>query len=200
MKRVGILGGTFDPVHIGHLFIAEEVYAALKLEKVYFVPAGEPPHKMGEQVTAVHHRVAMVKLAIATNDHFDLSLVDVNRAGPSYSVDMVRLLRQEWGVESKLFFIMGLDALLDLPNWHQPEVLIRLCDLVVVGRPGYQQDLEKLGQAIAGLEERVKFVNSPSMAISSSDIQKRVRSGRPIRYLVTRSVEQYIFEHGLYST
>ncbi|NOZ06283.1 MAG: nicotinate-nucleotide adenylyltransferase [Chloroflexi bacterium] len=200
MKRVGILGGTFDPIHIGHLFIAEEVYAALKLEKVYFVPAGEPPHKLDEHVTPIRHRVAMVKAAIADNAHFALSLIDANRQGPSYSIDMVRLFRQTGQGDCKVYFIMGIDSLLDLPHWHRPEVLMRLCELVVVTRPGYRQNLEDLGRALPGLGERVQFIHSPGMDVSSSDIQRRVHNGQPIRYLVPIGVEQYIREHGLYKS
>jgi nicotinate-nucleotide adenylyltransferase len=195
---VGVLGGTFDPIHIGHLFIAEEVYAALRLAKVYFAPAREPPHKAGEPVTSIEHRVAMVRAAIASNDHFALSLVDVNRPGPSYSVDTLRLLRKEWGTDVQLFFIMGLDSLLDLPQWHQPQELIRLCELAVVGRPGYYPDINALEETVPGLREKIHFVSSPTLNISSSDIQRRVRAAHPIRYLVPETVREYIYQHGLY--
>lgn len=196
--RVGLLGGTFDPVHIGHLFIAEEAHATLKLENVYFVPAGEPPHKMGEPVTSAEHRVAMVRLAIAANEHFALSLVDVDRPGPSYSVDMVRLFRQALGKDAKIYFIMGLDSFLDLPNWHRPDELIRMCELVVVRRPGYRQDVAMLECRIPGLSERARFVRSPMLDISSTDIERRVRAGQPIRYLVPDVIADYIYAHNLY--
>jgi nicotinate-nucleotide adenylyltransferase len=199
--RVGVLGGTFDPIHIGHLVAAEEVRAQLRLDRVVFVPAGLPPHKLTDDVTSVAHRLAMVNLAVASNPYFTVSHVDIDRFGPCYTVDTIELLRDEWGQAAdnvELYFIMGSDSLADIPIWHKPERLIRLCRLAVVGRPGYQVDMEELERSLPGITSRVHFVHSPQLDISSTDIQRRVREGLPIKYQVPEAVEDYIYEHELY--
>ena len=196
--RVGVLGGTFDPIHIGHLVAAEEVRAQLSLDRVVFVPAGLPPHKLTNDISSVEHRLAMVRLAIASNPYFTVSRVDIDRFGPCYTVDTIELLRDEWGGDVELYFIMGSDSLADVPTWHRPERLIRLCRLAVVERPGYQVDMEELERMLPGITSRVHFINSPQLDISSSDIQKRVQQGLPIKYQVPEAVEDYIYEHELY--
>jgi len=196
--RVGVLGGTFDPIHNGHLIAAEEVRAQLKLDRVVFVPAGLPPHKLTEHVSSVGHRLAMVQLAIAGNPYFTVSRVDIDRFGPCYTVDTIRLLRDEWGADVELYFIVGSDSLADLPTWHKPDRLIKLCRLAVVERPGYRVDVEELERMLPGIASRVHFINSPQIDISSTDIQRRVREGLPIKYQVPEAVEDYIYEHALY--
>ncbi len=198
MRRVGVFGGTFDPIHHGHLVAAEEVWHELKLDRVLFVPAGTPPHKRNQPVTPVHHRLAMVELAIASNPHFALSRVDVDRPGPSYTVDTVALLREELGPEAEIFFVMGMDSLAEIATWHQAQRLVELCRLAVVDRPWYQVDMAALEAAIPGIVDRVILVHIPGLAISSTDIQQRVHSGRSIKYLVPAAVEEYIHAHGLY--
>jgi nicotinate-nucleotide adenylyltransferase len=200
--RVGVLGGTFDPIHIGHLVAAEEVRVQLRLDRVVFVPAGLPPHKLTDDVASVAHRLAMVNLAVASNPYFTVSHVDIDRFGPSYTVDTIELLRDEWGRAAdnvELYFIMGSDSLADIPIWHKPERLIRLCRLAVVGRPGYQVDMEELERSLPGITSRVHCVNSPQLDISSTDIQRRVREGLPIKYQVPEAVEDYIYENELYT-
>lgn len=197
--RVGVLGGTFDPIHIGHLVAAEEVRAQLRLDRVVFVPAGLPPHKLTEHVSSVAHRLAMVKLAIASNPYFTVSRVDIDRFGPCYTVDTIELLRDEWGGNIELYFILGSDSLADIVTWHQPERLIRLCRLAVMERPGYRVDVEELERLLPGITSRIHFINSPQLDISSTDIQKRVRQGLPIKYQVPEAVEDYIYEHELYA-
>lgn len=192
------MGGTFDPIHYGHLVAAQEVCYQLDLARVVFVPAGQPPHKQDQVITPAHHRLAMVELAIASNPSFTVSRVDIDRPGLSYTVDTLRLLRQEWGPEVEIHFIMGLDSLADLLNWHQPERLIQLCYLAVVDRPRYHVDMEALGAALPGIGQRIQFVHIPGMNISSTDLQRRVREGRPIKYQVPPAVEEYIYQHGLY--
>ena len=197
--RMGILGGTFDPIQIAHLVIAEQAWVCLQLQEVLFVPAGDPWRKWGQGVTEVEHRVAMVRLAIISNDHFRLSLIEVERPGPSYSVDTVEQLQRELGQAADLYFIMGMDALFDLPNWKEPERLSQLCTLVVMARPGYDRSgLKALDVQVAGLSERLLLLEAPLLDISSSDIRHRVAQGLPIRYLVPDDVERYIREHGLY--
>lgn len=194
----GIIGGTFDPPHIGHLILAEFARAELELSEVVFIPAGQPPHKRGREVQAVEDRLAMVRLSIATNPHFALSKIDIERSGPSYTVETLRLLRQEWGETVEIYFIMGLDSLVDLPTWHQPARLIQLCRLAVMARPGYQVDMAALERAVPGVADRVVFVPAPLIGISSTNIKERVRKGDTIAYLVPRAVEAYIHDHHLY--
>ena len=196
--RVGVLGGTFDPIHLGHLVAAEEVRAQLRLDRVVFVPAGLPPHKLTEHVSSVAHRLAMVKLAIASNPYFTVSRVDIDRFGPCYTVDTIELLRDEWGGDVELYFILGSDSLADIPTWHQPGRLIRLCRLAVMERPGYRVDVEELERLLPGITSRIRFINSPQLDISSTDIQRRVRQGLPIKYQVPEAVEDYIYKHELY--
>lgn len=196
--RVGVIGGTFDPIHIGHLIIAEEARVRLNLEKVVFVPAGLPPHKMENHVSPAEHRLEMVKLAIADNPYFSLSLVDVERFGPSFTVETIELLRQEWGPQAEIFFIMGQDSLVDILTWHKPQRLINLCRIVALSRPGFRVDMEELEKSLQGASSRIILLNSPEVAISSTDIQRRVREGLPIKYQVPEAVEEYIYKHGLY--
>ena len=200
--RVGVLGGTFDPIHIGHLVAAEEVRAQLGLDRVVFVPAGLPPHKLTDDVSSVDHRLAMVKLAIVSNPYLTVSRVDIDRFGPCYTVDTIELLRDEWGQAAgdvELYFILGSDSLADIVTWHKPERLIRLCRLAVMERPGYRVDVEELERLLPGITSRVHFINSPQLDISSTDIQKRVRQGLPIKYQVPEAVADYIYQHELYT-
>jgi len=197
-RRIGVLGGTFDPIHIAHLAIAEETRTQLDLDKVIFVPAGLPPHKMDVHVSPAEHRLAMVELAVAGNPHFEVSRVDIDRFGPCYTVDTIALLREEWGPDVEIYFIMGSDSLADILTWHKPDRLIRLCRIVAVGRPGYRVDMDELDRCLPGASQRILFINSPQLDVSSSDIQRRVRAGESIKYQVPEAVERYICEHGLY--
>lgn len=197
--RLGILGGTFDPIHFGHLLAAEEARVALHLDRVLFAPAGDPPHKQGHPILPGAYRQAMVRLAIADNPAFEVSSVDMDRPGPHYTVDTIHLLRQEWGTDAdETFFIMGADSLADLLTWHQPAQFIELCRLAVVARPGYRPDLAEMETALPGISRRLDCVEIPVLGISSSDLQRRVREGRSIRYQVPAAVARYIAEHGLY--
>jgi len=202
-RHVGVLGGTFDPIHIGHLIIAQEVVVALHLDTLYFLPAGDPPHKRDHSITPAHHRQRMVELAIAGNPSFAISLVDLERPGPSYTVDTLRLLREAWGPATSIAFVLGWDMLDDLLTWHDPAGVVQQADtLVAVHRPGYQLDphyLTSLEAAVPGIKERLVPLEAPQMAISSSDLRQRVATHRPIRYQVPDAVEAYILAHGLYS-
>ena len=196
--RIGILGGTFDPPHIGHLVIAEEALEKLQLERVYFVPAQQPPHKLGELISPFADRVAMLQLALNANPAFTLSLIEANRPGPSYTVDTLRELRREFPPEAELFFVMGLDSLANLPTWYHPHELIELCQLAVLSRPGYTVDLDALEARIPGLRSRVVFIPAPELDISSTELHARVRAGHSIQYMVPKEVARYIAEHRLY--
>lgn len=201
-RRVGVLGGTFDPIHVGHLIVAQEVVSALQLDKMYFLPAGDPPHKRDHLITPAHHRRRMVELAIADNPAFALSLVDLERAGPSYTVDTLRLLHEQWGPETSIAFVIGWDMLDDLLTWHDPKGVVRQVDqLVAVHRPGYPLDqdyLRLLEATVPGIRKRLLPLEVPQIAISSSDLRQRVETNRPIRYQVPAEVETYILEQGLY--
>ncbi len=194
--RIGVLGGTFDPIHYGHLAAAEEARAKLSLREVVFVVAGLPPHKLDEELTPAEDRYAMVELAIASNPHFSVSRIDMDRPGPSYTVDTIALLRQKWTEE--IYFIMGMDSLMEIDTWHQPQRLIQLCRLVAVERPGFVPDLERLEATMPGITARTEIIDIPQMEISSTDLQRRVREGLPIKYQLPPKVEQYIYKHRLY--
>ena len=198
--RVGLLGGTFDPVHHGHLMLAEEARYSLALDRVLFVPAGQPPHKLHEPHTAPTHRVRMLELAIAGNPAFGISRVDLDRPGPHYSVDMVRRVRDELGQETELFFLMGLDSLASILAWHQPAELLAQCRLVVAHRPGFNFDLAALTEKLPILEDRLYFVEMPLIEIAGADLRRRVQCDQPIRYQVPEAVRHYIVEQGLYQT
>ena len=197
---VGILGGTFDPVHLGHLVIAEEVRVRLGLDKTIFIPAGEPWLKQSRPITPAVHRVEMVRRAISSNPHFVLSLLEIERAGPTHTIDTVTMLKQMLGAQVELFLILGLDTLMQLPEWRKPDQLIKLCRLAVVNRPGYDlSDISRLEEALHGVSSCISEVKVPDIGISSTEIRERVKKGVSIRYLVPTAVEEYIAERGLYS-
>jgi nicotinate-nucleotide adenylyltransferase len=198
ITRLGILGGTFDPIHHGHLVAASEALHQLHLDRVLFVPAGVPPHKPSQPISAAHHRLQMLELAIAGRPRFEISHVDLDRPGPCYTVDTLQLLRVDWGPEPTFFFIEGADSLAEMVTWYQPQRLLELCELAVVGRPGIEIDLPQLEKELPGLASRLHHVHMPLLEISSSDLRARFRGGRPISYLVPAAVETYILDHRLY--
>lgn len=202
MRRVGLMGGTFDPVHYGHLVVAEEVYSVLDLAEMLFVPAGQPPHKPNRVVTGAQHRLAMLELAIVGNPHFSISRVDLDRPGPSYTVETLRLLREQWGELTALYFVIGWDSLEDLLTWYDPAgILQQLSYLVAVRRPGYNERdgyRDSLEARLPGIKQRLLVVPAPQFDISSTDLRQRVAEKRPIKYQVPESVEQYIKQYKLY--
>jgi nicotinate-nucleotide adenylyltransferase len=167
-----------------------------------FVPSGQPPHKTNVEITAAEHRLKMLELAIASNPHFTLSRVDLDRAGPSYTVDTLRLLRKQWGEQTALYFIIGGDSLEDLLSWYDPSgILEQLTHLVAVRRPGYSESrtfYARLEAHLPGIKQRLLVVDAPQLDISASDLRKRVAQGRPIKYQTPESVESYIVQYGLY--
>jgi len=195
--RLAVFGGTFDPPHIAHVIHAQAAAEQLGVERVLFIPAADPPHKRGETRTSADHRVAMTELAIADNAAFALSRLDVDRPGPHYSVDMLRLVHEKFA-PTELFFLIGADSLIDLPRWYQPQALITLCQLAVIPRLNIAPNMNVLQQSIPALETRVTFIQSPPIDISSTDIVTRVRAGKAIRYLVADAVLTYIQAHQLY--
>jgi len=196
------MGGTFDPIHYGHLVIAEEVRATLDLTEMVFVPAGQPPHKPGRAITAAEHRLAMLELAIASNPHFTISLVDLERAGPSYTAETLQLLNEQWGADTAIYFVIGWDSLEYLLTWHDPAgILEQLTYLVAVHRPGHTEVpgyLEALEARLPGIKQRLLTVPAPQLDISATDLRQRVAEERPIKYQTPEAVEQYIVQHSLY--
>jgi nicotinate-nucleotide adenylyltransferase len=197
-QRVGVFGGTFDPIHLGHLILAEEAWSQLGLDAVYFVPAGSPPHKQVQCIAPVGARLCMVELATATVEYFRISRVDIDRPGPHYAGDMVQLLQAELRPATELFFLMGMDSLRDLPIWHNPTQLLNHCRIVAFGRPGATPDWPALEDALPGLRERVILLDMPQLEISSSNLRARLQAGRTIRHQAPPAVEAYIRKHGLY--
>ncbi|HYM82662.1 MAG TPA: nicotinate-nucleotide adenylyltransferase [Candidatus Dormibacteraeota bacterium] len=201
--RMGILGGTFDPIHVGHLALAEEAREALGLERVLFVPAGHPWQKAGSPVTPVVDRVAMTGLAIASNPAFELSTAEAFRPGPTYTADTLEALasdQRRLGREPDLWFILSTETFLALSTWHEPERLLATCRLAVAPRPGYRPaDPGWLERTFPGLGDRAAFLDGPVLDVSARDLRERVREGRSIRYLVPDAVVAYIGDHGLYT-
>jgi nicotinate-nucleotide adenylyltransferase len=204
-RCVGILGGTFDPIHYGHLLIADQVREALQLDRILFVPAAMPPHKMDEQIAPAADRAAMVELAIAGNPRFSMCGIELGRPGPSYTVDTLAELADEaarQGVAREFFFILSVEALTWLKSWHEPARLLELARLAVVARPGAPIPVgRRLGAILPGGAaslDRVECVRTLLVAHSASDVRDRVAAGRSIRYLVPPAVEAYIRDHRLY--
>lgn len=197
--RIGIMGGTFDPIHIAHLAIAEEARVAFALSRVLFIPAANPPHKQGRSITDARHRLMMVQLATAANPHFFVSAVEMERKGPSYSLLTVQELHEMYGREQELYFITGMDSINELHTWYHPKELLAACHFVGTTRPGEPPDHAALIRDFGVLAEtRIHCLDVPAFALSSTDLRARVREGKPIRYLVPEAVDAYIRKEGLY--
>jgi nicotinate-nucleotide adenylyltransferase len=199
--RLGVFGGTFDPVHLGHLILAEQCREQAKLDQVLFVPAARPPHKLDRELTIFEQRVEMLALAISGQPKFKIDEREKNRPGPSYTyVTLEELRQQEPGAE--LFLIIGADSLHDLPGWVQPRRILDLATLLVVPRPGWDMaELDQLRQAFALPDDfpmRLQMIHAPLIDIASRDIRQRIGQGRSVRYLIPRAVEAYAAERGLY--
>jgi len=198
--KLGVLGGTFDPPHIGHLILAEEARLALGLGQVLFVPAGAPWRKVGQELSPREDRLAMVRLAVGDDADFAVSTLEIEREGPSYTAETLAALRDQFGLETEFFFIMGADSLADFPRWHQPQRILELARLAVAERPeaedaGFGEVLaEELAEA---MRQRVVWLRMPRIDISATAVRDRVRRGLSIRYWVPPAVEEYIRKHGL---
>jgi nicotinate-nucleotide adenylyltransferase len=196
---VGILGGTFNPPHVGHMLCAQEALAELELDQVLFLPVHAPPHKEIEADAGVEHRVALCRLAVADDERLEVSRLDADREGPSYTVDTLRELSAT--SDSDLTFIVGGDQAYGLPGWREPEAVLELASLAVAEREGVRRTdiLERLS-GLRGVPERVRFFDMPRVDVSSTMVRRRVAAGRPVRWLVPDAVAGYIAEHGLYRT
>ena len=196
--RIGILGGTFNPPHVGHLVCAQEAYAQLGLERVLLVPAGVPPHKPVEDEPGAEHRLELCRLAVrGDEERLEVSEEEVRRAGPSYTVDTLAELRSR-RPQSELFLILGADIAAGLPDWHEPERVLALATVAVANRPGAPRSVveDALGRIPGG--ERATFFTMPEIGVSSTMVRARVKAGQPIRYLVPDAVLGYITDHRLY--
>ena len=198
-QKIGIMGGTFDPIHLGHLTTAENVREGYALDKVLFIPAASPPHKQHQQVTPAMHRYRMTVLATEDNPHFMVSPLEMQRSGPSYSIDTVHELIERFGASTQFYFIAGADAIQELPTWERITELLRLCHFIAVSRPGTVPNLGELRARFGSLGEgHIHSLPAPKLEISSTDVRNRVRQGRSIRYIVPAAVAQYIYREGLY--
>jgi nicotinate-nucleotide adenylyltransferase len=193
--KIGILGGTFDPVHAGHLVLAEQARDQLALDQVLFIPAGEPWRKSGREIAAAEHRLAMLKLAIEGNEHFAISDIELRRDGPTYTAETRQSLAAE-RLDDQFWFIMGADALADLPHWHEPERIVQHAMLAVAPREA--QEVNVMALSVPGIAGRIVMFDCPALAISSTDVRARIAAGRSVRYLVPEAVTAYIAAHGLY--
>lgn len=197
--KTGVFGGTFDPPHIAHLVLAAEAAEQLKLDRVLWVLTPQPPHKPQRPITNVELRLRMLAAAIADQPMFELSRVDLDRPPPHYALDTMQLLRAAHP-EDSLFYLMGGDSLKDIPDWHKPLEFISQCDGVgVMLRPGALIDIPGLEQKLPGIAEVVRFIGTPLLEISSSDIRKRASRGKHYRYFVPEGVHQVIQQYGLYT-
>jgi len=200
-KKIGILGGTFDPVHHGHLILADDVRQKFSLDKVVFIPSGMPPHKAVSSVTEAEHRFNMVRIAVSTNTGFEVSRIEIDRSGYTYTIDTLTQLKREYGDDTELLFIIGADVVNDLLTWKNYEMVFGMCGFIAVLRPGF--DNESFVKRINWLEETYKAkiytTDTPLIEISSTIIREKLQRGQSIKYLVPESVEAYVTENGLYT-
>ena len=197
--RIGILGGTFDPVHLGHLAIAEEARDRLDLDRVILIPAGRPWLKSGQTVTPAEHRLAMVRLAVEDRPGLEASSIEVDRPGPTYTVDTLAELREDLGNEAELYFILGMDSVRELRRWREPERLFDMCIIVAVSRPdSHDVSPAELEQEFPAARDRIRTIRGPMLDISATDIRQRITEKRSISDCVPPPVERYIRVHGLY--
>lgn len=197
-KRLGIFGGTFDPPHVGHLILAAEARDQLNLDCTIWVLTPDPPHKRGKEISPMQHRLAMVELAIGDDDAFSLSRVDIDRPGPHYTVDTVKILQSEYP-DYALIYLMGGDSLHDLPNWYHAEQFLEELDGIgVMRRPGDDVDLTSLIGSLPELEQKLNFVTAPLLEISADQIRRRVRENRSYRYYLLPKIYDYIRTNNIY--
>lgn len=214
MRRIGLFGGTFNPIHLGHLRSAEEIYESFNLEKVIFIPAADPPHKKKENILPAKWRVRMVKLAISHNPHFSLSLAELRRKGKSYAVETVSYFRRRFSQEAHLFFILGLDAFLEINTWKNYQALFELCSFIIMTRPGFEKNFSlqhlpvELHNSFCYDKKQKGFIHNSGFGvfpceitavdISSTKIREKIEKGESIKYLLPAGVEEFIYRHKLY--
>lgn len=199
VKRLGIMGGTFDPIHYGHLVTAEAARSRFQLDEVVFVPAGHPPHKQAKKVTDAQHRYMMTLLATVTNPYFKISDIEITRGGLSYTYDTVRFFKEQYNSKLEVFFITGADAVSEIMTWRKIDRLLYECNFIAATRPGYSFD-NFMNDAVFPqlLISKLAFLEVPALAISSTDVRRRIENGEPIKYLLPETVETYIYKNALY--
>ena len=198
-KRVGILGGTFDPIHVGHLMTAEAVRDEYHLDKVIFIPAAVPPHKQNQDVTEAMHRYVMTVLATCSNPNFEVSDIEMNRPVPSYTIDTIRELLERFGEDTEFYFITGADAIQEIHTWDRIEELLEMCHFIGASRQVCLPDVNQIKASFGELGKRkIHRLETPELEISSTDIRNRIKKGYSIKYIVPTAVEQYIYKQGLY--
>lgn len=200
VNRLGIMGGTFDPIHYGHLVAAEMARSKFNLSKVLFIPSGTPPHKDRSDISAAGLRFEMIERAIQDNPAFDISALELERKGPSFTVDTLRVLRRTWPGH-ELYFITGTDALREIFFWHEAEEILMMTEFIGAARPGFDASdfLLQVQQEHPETQGRIHYLEVPALAISSTDIRARVKRGQPIRYLLPEPVRHFIQQYGLYT-
>jgi len=197
--KIGIMGGTFDPIHLGHLATAEAVRELFTLDEILFIPAARPPHKLGRKVTDENHRLAMTQLATRSNKFFKVSDMELKRTGLSYTLDTIDELHKTFGSATELFFIIGADSLADLSKWHEAKKLVEKCHFIATTRQGVDIDFSAVRNYFGTAAiKHIHRVTTPGLEISSTDLRERIKSGRSIKYLVPEAVEEYILRKGLY--
>lgn len=197
--RIGILGGTFDPVHYGHLLMAETCREQLQLSEVRLMPAGSPPHKPDRKITDGHARADMLALAVSGYPEFVIDRRELRRKGPSFTVDTLREIKQQFP-EAEIFLIIGADSLKDLASWREPETIMQLATVVAVNRPGQpqltkQQAAEWVGEAFA---ENIKLLSMPGTDLSATELRQRIKDGKELRFMTPKAVEAFIKQHSIY--
>jgi len=202
-KKIGIMGGTFNPVHHGHLVTAQEALDQFGLDEVIFIPTGDPPHKIEDLLAHAEDRYLMTVIATSSNSSFFVYRIEIDRKGKSYTIDTVKELRRLFGSGSELYFITGADAILEILTWKNTREIVTLAKFIAATRPGY--DLSKIKELKTTLfddegegDQRIFIMEIPALAISSTDIRQRIKIGRPVNYLVPEGVNNYILKHGLY--
>lgn len=199
VRKIGIMGGTFDPIHIGHLVTAEAVRNEYSLDRVLFIPAANPPHKKDQHVTPAFHRYIMTAMATYSNPFFHVSSIEMDRPGPSYTIDTIYELRKRYGTQTEIYFITGADAIQEIPTWDRIEELLGICHFIAATRPGCVPSVDNIKEHFGELgEQKIHRLNTPELEISSTDIRERIKKGYSIKYIVPESVENYIIKEGLY--
>lgn len=201
LLTIGLMGGTFNPIHYGHLVTAEEARFKFGLDRVIFIPSGHPPHKDDQEILDAETRFLMSVIATASNPRFEVSRIEIERAGPSYAIDTVSEIKSIFGVGCKIFFITGADAIYEILTWKDTDKLVQMCSFIAATRPGYCLKRFKKEEIIKMKPKPdIHFLEVPALAISSTDIRERVRRGEPINYLVPEGVESYIEKNGYYKS
>jgi nicotinate-nucleotide adenylyltransferase len=197
--RIGLFGGTFDPPHLGHMILAAEARYQLELDRLLFVLTPDPPHKQGREITSLGHRLTLLEACINENPAFEMSRVEIDRPGPHYAVDTLRLLQKEFP-DDKLIYLMGGDSMSALAKWHDPQGFVDACyEIGVMHRPEYGFDIDLIEKHLPGVREKARIINAPLLEIASREIRARIAEGRPYRYYLLPQVTQIIKARGLYS-